>query len=230
MDFHNMPVEDGVVVMKALARLEHSLLNGDGRGSQERTETLESAPKGFVSIIKNCGRLVGGSIAHGHQQIAYSTVMPRRNADLVRFEQTHSEPFARHMLEATPEPLVVKDFGSAVLLVPWFMRRPYEMLLLLKETSKRQMWQLDQAELRDITRGWKVGINLMQKVLRGLRRPIAYNIVSNLGPGAGLGFELLPYTQEMGGFEHLGLYVCQASPTECATYLRSALDEEADAV
>jgi hypothetical protein len=43
-------------------------------------------------------------------------------------------------------------------------------------------------------------------------RETAYNITCHNGPGAGLYFEFLPYTQEFGGVEHLGIYACQADP------------------
>jgi galactose-1-phosphate uridylyltransferase len=57
-----------------------------------------------------------------------------------------------------------------------------------------------------------------------LGREIAYNVVTHNGPGAGLYFEFLPYTQEMGGYEHLGLFICQGDPEEVAERLRAYLD------
>jgi hypothetical protein len=41
-------------------------------------------------------------------------------------------------------------------------------------------------------------------------------------------FEFLPYTQEMGGFEHLGLYLCQGNPKECAHIARELLEGYSD--
>ena len=60
----------------------------------------------------------------------------------------------------------------------------------------------------------------MHHALRLMDREVAYNVVTNNGPGAGLCFEFLPYTQEMGGLEHLGLYICQESPATVAAELR----------
>ncbi|MCP5132064.1 MAG: hypothetical protein H6976_00205 [Gammaproteobacteria bacterium] len=45
----------------------------------------------------------------------------------------------------------------------------------------------------------------------------------NNGPGAGLYLEFLAHTQEIGGFEQLGLWVCQESTTNAAAYLREKL-------
>ena len=51
-------------------------------------------------------------------------------------------------------------------------------------------------------------------------REPAYNITINNGPGAALYIEILPYTQETGGFEHLGLWVCQDNVNNVAKNLK----------
>ena len=70
----------------------------DAHADQDGKETSN----GHVSIIKNYGRLVGGSLAHGHQQIALSNVMPRRVLDHQRFEMEHGENFSAYMLRENP--------------------------------------------------------------------------------------------------------------------------------
>ena len=54
-------------------------------------------------------------------------------------------------------------------------------------------------------------------------KPTAYNVTVSNGPGAGLYCEFLPYTQETGGFEHLGLWVCQDNPWRVAPHLQEYL-------
>ncbi len=219
-DWYNMPLDDCAVVMSRLARLEAVLL---GKSRSDNPGADHSG--GYVSIIKNCGRLVGGSIAHGHQQIGYSTAVPRRCRDLVRFEAQHNRLFSAHMLEHTPEELVLRDYGEAMLVVPYFMRRPYDMMLLLKDTGKQHLCALSDQQIRHIAQGWQDAIRGMRAVLAGLDKQIAYNITANTGPGTGMFMDFLPYTQEMGGFEHLGLYVCQGTPAGCADYLRNVMNK-----
>jgi hypothetical protein len=60
----------------------------------------------------------------------------------------------------------------------------------------------------------------MREIMPRVGREIAYNVITNNGPGAGLYFEFLPYTQEIGGVEHLGLFVCQELPERAAAWLR----------
>jgi len=55
--------------------------------------------------------------------------------------------------------------------------------------------------------------------------PPAYNMIVNNGPGCGLYLEFLPKTQMMGGYEQIGLFVCQANATDCAQLLRQEILE-----
>jgi len=220
-DWHNMPQEDRVVVMKRLAALEKILLTTscDSMPPTSRYGDLERR-HGFVSIIKNGGRLVGGSLAHGHQQIAFSNVIPRRILENRNFEVTREETFSAFMLRNNPEELIIRDYGKAVLVVPYFMRRPFDMLLLLEDTRKRYLFELTVEESTDVSDGWRDAIRFIHHVMPQMGREIAYNVITHNGPGAGLYFEFLPYTQETGGFEHLGLSVCQSNPLAASQKLR----------
>ena len=223
-DWHNLPLDDRVVVMERLAALEETLL---AQGAQALPVSAQN-PTGdpvFVSIIKNYGHLVGGSLVHGHQQIALSNLIPRRLLDNWRFAQTYGETFAAHMLRENPECLRVRDYGPALLMVPYFMRRPYEMLLVLKDVSRRYVHQLTGEEFAAVADGWHDAIRAIRAVMPSVGREIAYNVVTHNGPGAGLYFEFLPYTQETGGLEHLGLYICQGLPESVARHLRDLLGE-----
>jgi galactose-1-phosphate uridylyltransferase len=180
-------------------------------------------PRGFVIIIKNYGRLVGGSLVHGHQQVAFSNVMPRHFSDNWRFAREHGETFSAYVLRETPAELLIKDYGPAVLVVPTFMRRPYDMMLLLKDVTRRYLHELAERELEAVAKSWQDGIRAMREILPAMGRETAYNMIINNGPGAGLYVEFLPYTQETGGVEHLGLLVCQELPERAAARLRESL-------
>jgi len=75
--WHNMRREDRLIVMRRLAALEAKLLFETGDLMPQTEVNVEGDTRGFVSIIKNYGALVGGSLSHDHQQIAY----PRSPAD-----------------------------------------------------------------------------------------------------------------------------------------------------
>jgi len=212
--------------MKRLAALEKMLLaNPDGSIPGSQLSDDQADRPGFVSIIKNDGHLVGGSLAHGHQQIGFSNVMPRRILDNWRFQERMGEPFSAYMLRENPNELTLRDYGPAVLLVPYFMRRPFDMMLLLKDGGKSYLHDLTEAEFAAVADGWHDALRAIRWLMPSIGRDIAYNVITNNGPGAGLYFEFLPYTQEMGGFEQLGLFVCQGNPNSCSVQIREFLDD-----
>ena len=230
MDWHNMPLADRTVVMRRLAALEKVLMTTSA-DFMPATSTNDDLPGcyGFVSIIKNGGRLVGGSLAHGHQQIAISNVIPRRILENRKFELERGETFSSYILRNNPIEFLIHDYPTAVLLVPYFMHRPYDMLLLVKDTRKRYVFELTDSELVAVADGWCDAIRLIHQVMPQMGREIAYNVITHNGPGAGLYFEFLPYTQETGGFEHLGLSVCQSNPlASCLQFRKIAQSLEID--
>jgi galactose-1-phosphate uridylyltransferase len=219
-----MNAADRLVVMERLAALEGRLIDDSASLLQAAGGKLPA--EACVLIGKNYGRLVGGSLAHGHQQIALSSVMPRKLADNHQFHEARGETFSTYMLRENPADLLINDYGPAVLLVPYFMRRPYDMMLLLKNSQRQYLHQLSQAELQAVADGWRDAIHVIRAVMPAIGRETAYNILTNNGPGAGLYFEFLPYTQEFGGFEQLGLLVCQADPLNAAGQIRRVLAED----
>lgn len=224
-DWHNLPLADAVVVMERLAALERKLLSGtDGLlGGSTARETDPLSQKAYVLITKNYGRLVGGSLIHGHQQIGLSNIMPKRFGDNRRFFEQNGQVFSHFMQHTNPADLIVKDYGPAMLLVPYFMRRPYNMMLLMKDPTKGYLHQLGDHELSAVAEGWGDAIRAIRQIMPGIGRELAYNVVTHNGPGAGLYFEFLPYTQEHGGFEQLGLIICQGNPGDVASHLQEVI-------
>lgn len=225
-DWHNMPIADCAIVMKRIAALEKKLLvDTENLLLDNEQHGDQRAMQNYVLIIKNYGRLVGASLIHGHQQIALSNIMPRRMMDNIDFERDRSEPFSSYLSRENPPDLLVKDYGSAILMVPYFMRRPYDMFLLVKDTSKKHFHELTEAEIIAVAEGWHDATRGIHKILPEIGKEVAYNVTTSNGPGSGLYFEFLPYSQYFGGFEHLGLFVCQETPDRAASRMRSLLSE-----
>lgn len=226
-DWDNMPLADLEVSFARLAALEEMLLQTAPPRMPSNQEWGDSSgSRGYVSIIKNFGRPVGGSLAHGHQQICFTNAIPRRFLENLNFERSYKEKFSAYLDRVTDSSLEVIDLGEARLVVPYFMRRPYDTTLLVKDSSKRYLYQLNQDERKAVVKGWKLATRAMLSVLTGLGREPAYNVVIFNGPGAGIYIEFLPYTQETGGFELAGLSVCQSEPLEAAAYLRDLVSAD----
>jgi galactose-1-phosphate uridylyltransferase len=217
-DWHNLTLQDASIVMSRLAALEGSLLEVNLSADVEGS-------RGFVSIFKNYGALVGSSLSHGHQQIMLTSVPPSSVGIHRIFHQEHGESFAEYLLRETPEELVVKDYGQAVLLVPDFMRRPYVMMLAIKDTQKSYLHELTADEIEAVAHGWHDATHSYQTLMPRIDKEIAYNILTHNGAGAGLYFEFLPYTQILGGLERMGLYICTELPDVAARRLSDVIGE-----
>ena len=223
-DWYNMPQSDRLIAFERLAALEGTLLLDQSSGYPVSGTTADGREtRGYVLMIKNFGRMVGGSLAHGHQQIVYSNQKPAHLDKNEKFEKVRGENFASCMLRENPEELMVKDYGEAVLITPYFMRRPYDTMLLLKDTKKRFLCECNEAELSAFAQAWGEVTAAIMAFMPSMGKPTAYNVTISNGPGAGLYCEFLPYTQETGGLEHLGLWVCQDNPYRAATHFREFL-------
>jgi len=221
--WHNMAINDLVMVLARLGALEKYLLTTFAEHFTSSKWDTPDGAKGHVSIIKNGGLGSGGSLSHDHQQIIFSNALPRRIIENMRFEEKHGKVFSKYILEKNPASLVIRDIGEAVLLVPYFMRRPYNMLLVLKDTSKQHVYQLTPGERASIARGWKAAIQAIHGLTAMQGSNLPFNVITHNGVGAGLYFEFLPRSQTEGGFELIGFSVCQSSPDLAAEQIRQVL-------
>lgn len=216
-DLDNLDPADGAVLLERLGILE------------ERLSSIGSFPetgpgrRGHVGIMKNVGRLVGGSIVHGHQQIFATNVRPLALERDAAFCEREGEPFASFILRETPDDLRIAERDGVVILVPPFMARPLDMMIVVADPAVADVRDLDDrgrlalaTALRDATR---TVVSLMPR--HG--REVAYNLTFHNGIAGGLYVEVLPYTQEQGGCERLGLNLCQGSPESSAAEIRAFL-------
>lgn len=216
-DWHNLDPQDCAIVISRLAAIEGAVGSG-WRG------LLSQAERPPVAIIKNAGGAVGASLDHGHQQIAIGGPTPALHEANARFASSAGHSFADELLGSLDDEILLRDYGPALLTLVPFMKRPYEMFLVLKDTRKAHLDQLKDVELQAVARGWHDATRALHALMPKLGRPVAYNVLTANGPGAGLYFEFLPYSQTLGGFERLGLYICQMSRSQAAEDLRRALE------
>lgn len=223
-DWHNMPLEDCVVIMQRLAALERKLLHDSNKlmPLSQKSDNQQDT-YGYVSIIKNFGAAAGASLTHGHQQIGFSNIMPKRFYNNLCFRNRHEITFNEYMVRENPAGLTVLDCDHTSLLVPYFMRRPFDMLLLLKDASKRHLYELSDEQLAALTASLQSAIKAVFAIMPTMGKPPSFNLTFNTGPGAGIYIEILPQTQLRGGFEQLGLWVCQADQFEAAKTLREVI-------
>lgn len=223
-DWFNMPFDDALLAFKQLAKLEANLLHQPTDFmSRSKIKKQNNEVSGYVSIIKNYGAAAGASLTHGHQQIAYSNILPQRFYNNLTFRKRNKRSFSQFMLDENPNNLQVKDYGKAVLIVPYFMKRPLDMKLIIKDTNKRYLHQLNEDEMKDLTLAIQQAMRAIIELMKDMGISPAFNMIINNGPGCGLYIEFIVQTQKMGGYEQIGLYVCQSSAAHSAEQLRERI-------
>ncbi len=215
-DIHTMSQADGRIVIDRLALLEMKLLHQNSNDEH----------KGFVGIIKNYGFLAGGSLSHGHQQVVHSNVMPRKIVEDYNYLEKHNEPFAQFLNRRNDSSLTVMSFSSLRVVVPYFMTRPLQCLLLFEDSSACNLHDLNDNERDSLVRAMRTILLAITSAMRKMGRLPCYNLVVHSGPIGQLYIEIHPYTQELAGLEHLGLYVCQDTPENSAKELRLSMENE----
>ncbi|MBN2527524.1 MAG: hypothetical protein JXR76_14110 [Deltaproteobacteria bacterium] len=226
-DWFNMDVADLTIVLERLGAFETHLLTASKEQMPATSEWYGVAnTHGFVLMMKNFGAAVGGSLAHGHQQVTHSNVISKSAYENWLFRKQQGISFSKYMQQVTPESLKLMDLGEAMLAVPYFMRRPMGAMLFVKDDSKTLLSELTDSERVATVTGIRKMVRLYHRLMPALCRDVAYNVLFHTGPGAGIYVEFLPYTQETGGMEQLGLWVCQDTPDGTATVLREYLAAE----
>lgn len=224
LDWFNMPIDDALLAFKQLAKLEsHLLRQPSDFMSRSKMRVSSEDVSGYVSIIKNFGAAAGASLSHGHQQIAYSNILPQRFYNNLRFKQRNGRSFSQFMLDENPKHLTVKNYGKVTLLVPYFMKRPLDMKLMLNNSEKRYLHQLDEEELQQVSLAISQAMRAIIELMQEMDMTPAFNMVINNGPGCGLYIEFIVQTQKMGGYEHIGLFVCQGNAKHSAKQLRERI-------
>jgi len=171
--------------------------------------------RGWVGLIKNRGRTVGGSVEHDHQQILLSN-LPFAEPPATRGLR------AALLAQATPELEVERLDGARTLVAP-FMRRPLHAFIVPAGDDAGWLHHLPAPALDALALAVARLTLATSALMAGSGREPAWNLVCHTGEGCGPILELRPYTQPLGGYEHLGLYICEETPATSAGRLRAAL-------
>lgn len=226
-DWHNMPLADLQVCMDRLAVLEEKLVHE--AGGYMPPSDMDADTFGCFSVIKNWGAAAGASLTHGHQQVAFSNIMPQRAFNNWSFFRRHQRTFAQYMLQENPVELTVAEWPGWRLVVPYFMQRPLTVMLVPMRGGLRHLHQLTPGERQQLTIALQATIRALLVLIPNYQEPAAYNFVLHSGPGNDLYLEFFPITQTNGGFERLGLWICQERPHRAAELMREALNGLASA-
>jgi galactose-1-phosphate uridylyltransferase len=219
-DLHNMCSHDMETIMKRLAVLERFLLHGGAEGFPDTGD----GHRGFAAVMKNRGFKVGGSVEHGHQQIAHLAVMPRVIALERDYLQREAVSYASSLRKAAGPALTVAEFkGGVTALVSPFMRRPLEAVIVPPDGAGEYLHDLDDDCLIGMAEALRAMTGALSLLMELRKMTFDYNLAFHTGPIGLCYIEILPWTQPLGGFEHLGHFLCQEEPESAAHAYRDVL-------
>jgi len=211
VDFQNMSVEDITIVLKRLALLESTCLHSDIDNFPYTTDFEDTTHTGYIGIIKNFGRLVGGSLSHGHNQIVHTNIMPECIEEDINFRNKNNDSFITYMMKHNPHELELENSGHFSAIVPYFIKRPLQSMIYYHGDA-HYLHGIPDEHLPALAALLKKNIASVLNIMPRIGREPAYNLIFHSGPGSPFYIEILPYTQETGGYEQLGIWVCQGSP------------------
>ncbi|MGD8914119.1 MAG: hypothetical protein PVI97_12350 [Candidatus Thiodiazotropha sp.] len=220
-DWHNMPSSDVSICMRRLADLEEKLLKESSGYMPVSDENKHLY--GYVSIIKNYGSAAGASLTHGHQQVAFSNIMPQRTYNNQRFYQRHHITLSQFLLRENPASLTVAEIGSTRIIVPYFMRRPFN-LLVVPQTAAEHLHEISPKAFQELEVAIQKTMQVYHSLLQSLNREVSFNMAIHTGPDSQLYVEFFPIVQAMGGFERIGMWICQLSAQKAADQLRDLFE------
>ena len=202
-------------LLQQLARAEEFLLHHAPADYPDRGD----GHRGHAAIVKNRGRKVGGSVEHDHQQILLTAQQPA--------EPPRARGLGPRLLAETPAELRVDESGGATggatTLVAPFARRPLHAFVVPHGPEAGWLHHLPAETLAATARALARLTAAADALMTERHGEPAWNLVCHTGPDVGPLFELRCFTQPLGGFEHLGLYLSEERPATSAGRFREAL-------
>jgi hypothetical protein len=201
-----------MALLRQLADAEEFLLHA----APDSYPASGAGHRGHVGVIKNRGRRVGGSVYHDHQQILLAATAP--------IEPARSVGLAASLLaKVRPDCLVENRDDLATTLVPDFMARPLHTFVVPHGDPVGWLHHMQPATRDAVAVCLTRLFAAVDTLMSADGREPAWSLTVHTGQGCGPLFELRPLTQTMGGFEQLGLYLCEERPCSSAARLAEAL-------
>lgn len=222
-DIHELSYEDGKVTFDLLADLEEILV--EVYGFQE------------VQVIKNSGLPVPDSGLHGCYQVAALNQIPKRIFDDLNFYEERNLSFSTDLQRINSHALKIKDYGTVVTMVPYCMRKPFEVIMCTKDRERvyptenmaNSFRYLSPEERFDFAKATSDISYTLSLLMPAMNMTFEYFFMAHttilkdksIGP---MYMEATPSSQRDAGFERAGLGPVEGTPGHCAKVLQRFYD------
>jgi len=194
---------------------------------------------GFIAcqVVKNIGSALETSHVHGPYHVAIMNKHLKRIYDDIRlkkklsrrslselitdfkdfrFKNTKNISFIKFFQEKNNPNLLIKDYGSMVLAIPYFMKRPLEAIIYPKNNNVQWFGELNQEQKVDLAKATSDVSYALSLIMPSLGKIYDCNIAFHTGPIGTIYAEVFTSTQRPGGYERLRFYVCEGTQYQSA--------------
>ncbi|MBM3234172.1 hypothetical protein FJZ19_03690 [Candidatus Pacearchaeota archaeon] len=221
-DIHEMSNRDNKAILDLAAEVEEFFLHNAIEFPELVSDGDEHKHYGHFQIGKNRGKTVASSIIHGHYQFVFSEILPKRIKEDAEFEKARKETIVDYLLRTNSKELEIQDYGDVTALIPLSaMKRPLEAIILVRDTKKRNLHDLNNNERFGLAAALK-DLTYALSILMPPAKEFAYNLVFHTRTG--IYIEVLPATQADGAFEKIReFWACQSSPKRAVEIYKAHL-------
>lgn len=218
-DFDTLNISDIIVVFKMLGEFEMYLLHSPNSKLPLTHSVGTDKHYGQVSIIKNCGFLAGSSMEHPHIQIIHSNIIPASIEADTDFLLKNKCTFIEYLDSVNRDELLIYEDDYIKAIIPYFMWRPYHTIVYPINNKLTHLHELNYNELFSLSKVINQLLLKLKDIAAKRNIEFAYNILFHTGPVGTFYIEIIPVFQTYGGYEHLGLFICEENPEICQNNL-----------
>lgn len=176
---------------------------------QQRMQHAQAQGSAHVSIIKNVGKRAGASLAHPHTQLLGHPFVSKRMLEIMSVAREHFDTSQRSIFadllqtELSDQTRVIKETAHSAAFCPYASRYAWNIWIIPK-VSTASFINASEEQLGDIS----TQVQHCTRALHNVLGPAPYNMIIHSAPAADHAdpalswfVEIIPVTNEMGGFE-----------------------------
>jgi galactose-1-phosphate uridylyltransferase len=189
-------------------------------------ENIDPTTYKYSTLIKNTGKVAGGSLEHGHFQEVISNLPPGYVIDdyIGNCLGIKNPPqiMRESMKGKNPSTHVVERHGNFSIVSPYNAQKPLEQRIICNEPGRNRLADFEEGELGDLACALIWSTRGLYHAMPAMGKEFAYNMEINQSPLGEFSIDIFPATQTRAGLEMLGYNICQMTPKKSANILKLA--------
>ena len=210
-EIHQLTNEENAASFSLLADFEKTLGN--------TIKHNEKNYKGYFQVMKNTGKEAGGSLEHGHYQIAFINKIPpliKKDRSFLEKEKISVAEYLNQYAQQNSSH-VIKEYDNVQIITSPYAKKPLDITILPKKPGLEKLKDADGKTLEELSNATADVARALYSIMPAYNKPYAHNMIFHTGEDIGtLYIQFLLPTQTRAGFEECGVSVCQLDTESAA--------------